>query len=310
MRFTIVTPSLNQLDWLKLCVASVADQELGPDVSVEHIIQDGGTCGIEEFAREMGAEFYQDGKKVFSAKCALKGRLSDAYSLTIHRENDEGMYDAIGNGLRRASGDLCAYLNCDEQYLPDTLRWVSGYFSESPCIDVLYGAAIVTKNDGGYVCDRRVTVPQRWHTMVSGNLSIFTSSTFFRRESVVSRGLLFDPSWRVCGDAEWALRLRAARLRMRTTKLPLSAFAETGRNLSAAGNPQAASELNRLAQAAPLIVRMLKPLILFSYRAKRWVSGAYALEPHSYAVYTKKEFGTRKRFDVPKPTFRWRLGAP
>ena len=26
MRFTIVTPSFNQLDWLELCIASVSDQ--------------------------------------------------------------------------------------------------------------------------------------------------------------------------------------------------------------------------------------------------------------------------------------------
>ena len=27
------------------------------------------------------------------------------------------MYDAINRGLRRATGEICGYLNCDEQYL-------------------------------------------------------------------------------------------------------------------------------------------------------------------------------------------------
>ena len=34
---SVVTPSLNQSEWLRLAVASVADQS---DVSVEHIVQD------------------------------------------------------------------------------------------------------------------------------------------------------------------------------------------------------------------------------------------------------------------------------
>lgn len=39
MDFSIVTPTFNQPDWLRLCVASVLDQD---GVNVEHIIQDGG----------------------------------------------------------------------------------------------------------------------------------------------------------------------------------------------------------------------------------------------------------------------------
>jgi len=44
--FTIVTPSFKQLDYLGCCIASVADQ-IG--VTVEHIVQDAGSLGIEEF---------------------------------------------------------------------------------------------------------------------------------------------------------------------------------------------------------------------------------------------------------------------
>ena len=37
MKFSIVTPSFRNSKWLKLCVASVADQQ---GVSVEHLVQD------------------------------------------------------------------------------------------------------------------------------------------------------------------------------------------------------------------------------------------------------------------------------
>ena len=51
MRFSIVTASYEQLDYLVCCIASVSDQE---GATVEHIVQDAGSPGIEEFAEKMG----------------------------------------------------------------------------------------------------------------------------------------------------------------------------------------------------------------------------------------------------------------
>ena len=42
------------------------------------------------------------------------------------------MYDAINRGLRRASGEILAYLNCDEQYLPGALQEVAAFFEKHP----------------------------------------------------------------------------------------------------------------------------------------------------------------------------------
>ena len=326
MRFTIVTPSYGQLDWLELCIASVADQgrnraEAGnlslsegqaaavegekvgtceggrraetKEIFIEHIVCDGGSEGIGEFKQRMLERLPE----------------TPHYRLEFLIGPDEGMYDAINKGLLRATGEICAYLNCDEQYLPGTLGWVSDYCSVSPETEALFGAAIVTRADGSYVCDRRVMVPTRWHTMVSGNLSIFTSSTFFRRRSVVERGLLFDPQWRVCGDAVWVLRFLEAGLHMEATHKPLSAFAETGVNMSAVDNPRAAEESRRLALSAPAAARALKPAVLLAYRLRRWWSGAYALKPHKYAVYTAADTRQRSRIDVNEPTFRWQMGT-
>lgn len=337
MRFTVVTPSFNQLDWLARCIASVRDQvaqasdecrvtsdetvgrgetgnlkpeEMRARISVEHIVQDAGTPGIEDLARRHGAAFYREGTKVFSAQETGDGRQGTGlHSLTIYSGKDGGMYDAINRGLGKATGEVCSYLNCDEQYLPGTLPWVADFFAAAPGTDVLFGAAIVVREDGSYVCDRRVIVPTRWHTMVSGNLSIFTSSTFFRRGSVVDRGLVFDPQWKVVGDAAWALRLIGTGAVMASTHRPLSAFAETGSNLSAGGNPEAAVEVRRLAQSAPRLARCLRPWILFCYRLRRWRSGAYRLHPHRYAIYADAECRSRRSFDVSRPSFRWKLEA-
>ncbi len=271
----------------------------GEGIFVEHIVQDAGTPGIEEFAREVGAEFYREG----SLDGGWRMEEIGGYSLRIYSEKDEGMYDAINRGLGKASGEICSYLNCDEQYLPETLSWVADYFSANPQTDVLFGAAIVVRPEGSYVCDRRVMVPTPLHTMVSGNLSVFTSSTFFRRSAVVECGLLFDPRWKVVGDAAWVLKLLDAKVRMAATNHRLSAFAETGGNLSA--DPKAAGEQCALADKAPAWACAARPLVVALYRIRRLLAGAYSLQPHRYAIYTAESPEARKEFVVSRPGFRW-----
>jgi glycosyltransferase involved in cell wall biosynthesis len=87
VQFSIITPSFRNSRWLKLCIASVADQQ---DVELEHIVQD--SCSDDG----TGDWLPQDrGVKAFI-------------------EKDGGMYDAVNRGYRRAQGDILAYLNCDE----------------------------------------------------------------------------------------------------------------------------------------------------------------------------------------------------
>ena len=122
---SVITPSYGQLDWLRLCAASVADQE---GIDVEHIVQDGGTDGISE-AQIQPAR---------GAECQLR----------LYVEQDKGMYDAINRGLRRSEGEICAYLNCDEQYLPGALAQVTAAFGRSPKTDVLFAGSLVVDGRG------------------------------------------------------------------------------------------------------------------------------------------------------------------
>src|ERR1700694_5003916 len=116
MKVSVVTPSFKQLPWLKLCVASVADQV---GVEIEHIVQDAGTGGDLE---------------IWAASQP---------SLRLFVEPDAGMYDAINRGLRRATGEICAYLNCDEQYLPGALQAVEKFFQSHPEVDMVFGDVVM-----------------------------------------------------------------------------------------------------------------------------------------------------------------------
>src|SRR5437660_4692298 len=140
---SVVTPSFQQLDWLRLALASVADQE---GVDVEHIVQDGGSEGVEEMFREMSAD-----------------SVNSHHNPKLFVEKDAGMYDAINRGLQRASGEICGYLNCDEQYLPGALSEVANYFSSHPEIDVVFGDAVLTDQQGSPLSYRRTILPRLQH---------------------------------------------------------------------------------------------------------------------------------------------------
>ena len=336
MKFSIISPSFNQLDWLRLCIASVADQTSSTTISnshlpssisssffVEHIIQDAGTPGIEDFAREVGADFYRDGTLIFKSPFSalspqVSGLRSQAsvthppipqlpssscrYRLSIYSGPDGGMYDAINRGLRRSDGDFCTWLNSDEQYLPGTLDKVAGWFREHPEKDILFGDAVVTDAAGNYRCSRSALLPQRWHTMVSGNLSFLSAATFFRRK-IVLQGLLLPEGWRVVGDAVWAAELIRAKAAMGVWNTYLSAFADTGDNLTL--NAQARKERDLFASHAPAPARWLSKGVILHYRLRKWIAGAYDLKPFEYQIHTLTNPGKRAHFRVLRPVQRW-----
>src|SRR6266481_874449 len=167
MRFSIITPSFRSSAWLKLCLASVADQA----VLVEHIVQDAGS---------------NDG--------TLDWLLQDRRA-KVFVEKDLGMYDAINRGLRRAGGDILAYLNCDEQYLIGALPAVADFFEQRPAIDVVFGDIVMVDGQGCYLYHRKVQTPLKYHTWTC-QLSTLSCAMFFRRSLVFEEGFYFEPHLR------------------------------------------------------------------------------------------------------------------
>jgi glycosyltransferase involved in cell wall biosynthesis len=274
--FTIVTPSFRNSKWLKLCIASVADQE---GVTHEHIVQDAGS---------------DDGTLDWLPKDSR---------VQAFVEKDKGMYDAVNRGYRRAKGELLAYINCDEQYLPGTLAAVKTFFSDNPDVEVVLGDCIVVDPAGNYLCDRRSLVPQFLHTRTGRSLSFLTAATFIRRTVIHERNFFFSTEFRDLGDVDWTLRLIRAGIKMKVLPRFLSVFTETGVNMNLGAN--AAREARELFEAAPAWVRALSPLALCHYRLRRLTAGHYSCKPHQYALYTVDSPDRRKTFDVTQPTFKW-----
>jgi glycosyltransferase involved in cell wall biosynthesis len=279
MEITVVTPSLNMLPYLKCCAASIADQQ---GVNTEHIVIDGGST---------------DGTVNWLAENPKIHSLS---------ERDRGMYDAVNKGLRLAKGEILAYLNCDEQYLPGTLSLVKNYFSENPDIDLLFGDFLVTSPNGSLVAFRKAFMPRRVYIYAS-YLYTFTCAMFFRRR-IVKEGLWFDPELRIAGDAEWLLRVLKNGYHAKHHPEYFSIFTDTGKN-ACRGKVAFAKARREYCVGVPSWVKRSRYLVNVVRLFEKILYGNYwQTSPLEYDIYTVDNPVLRTHFAPSKKTFRWRNG--
>ena len=228
MRFSIVTPSFRNSDWLKLCIASVADQ----GVAAEHIVQTQG----QMMAPWTGCRTIH-GVKAFV-------------------ERDEGMYDAVNRGLRSNAGrnpglpQLRLNSTCQAHCwrCRTFLIAIRGWMWCSPILWCWMGRR-------NYLFHRKVQTPLKHHTWVS-HLPTFTCATFFRRKLIFEQGLRLHPKLRDVGDGKWVLTVLQRRTPMAVLRQFTSTFTMTGANMSA--RPNARREARDLFNTAPLWARKLK----------------------------------------------------
>lgn len=273
MRFSIVTPSFRQPGWLRRCVRSVADQ----GVDVEHIIQDAGT----------GPE--------------LEAWVRGHSRARLFVEADRGMYDAINRGLARATGDVCAFLNCDEQYLPGTLARVARAFEENPWADAVAGDYLVLDGESRLLSFRKIT-PLRRAMIRTDHLYAYTCAIFFRRR-IVEDGVLFNAELKDVADGEWVCEVLRRGYRFALVPEYLAAFTFTGGNRST--QPLAREERRRSLHALPLGLRLATPVLRAYRRFEKLLAGGYRVRPIRYAVFASDDAEQRTAFTCERPSFRY-----
>lgn len=278
---SVITPSYGQLDWLRLAMASVADQA---GVEREHIVQDGDTPGVE-------ALFSREHSTSPAGNCAAH----------LYVEEDDGMYDAINRGLARARGDICGHLNSDEQYLPGALHEVEKYFSDHPAMDVVFGDAILVNAEGAPISYRRAIVPSLAHLRLA-DLNTLTCATFFSRR-LVQAGHLFPTHLKIAGDQYWIFQLLKAGAKMAVLPKPLSVFTFTGGNLSQ-GEHAAAEKFGWLPQNEKPR-RWMTSLIVARHRSRKLLAGAYRRRDLEIEIYTRQSPQHRRRISAKRVGFKW-----
>jgi glycosyltransferase involved in cell wall biosynthesis len=113
-KISIITPSYNQGKYIEETILSILNQGYP---NLEYIIIDGGSDdNTVEIIRKYEKHL--------------------AYWVS---ETDRGQAHAINKGLEKATGDIFAYLNSDDYYLPNAFLEVSQAFLENPETDLLHG---------------------------------------------------------------------------------------------------------------------------------------------------------------------------
>lgn len=114
-KVTIITPSFNQGRFIEETILSVLDQDY---INIEYIVIDGGSTD-----------------ETVSILKKYDSRIDFWVS-----EPDKGQSDAINKGLIKASGDIIAWLNSDDQYFSlDVVSNIVNYFKENSEKAVCYG---------------------------------------------------------------------------------------------------------------------------------------------------------------------------
>jgi glycosyltransferase involved in cell wall biosynthesis len=155
-KITIVTPSFNQGRYIDRTIQSVLQQEYP---NLDYIVIDGGSTD-----------------ETLSILRRYEGQLRWI------SEKDSGQSEAINKGFRLAKGEIVAWLNSDDVYLPGSLETVGKYFAAHPEVMMIYGE--------GYMIDENDTTRKRfpfteprfdlWKLIYYGDY-ILQQSTFFRR---------------------------------------------------------------------------------------------------------------------------------
>jgi len=275
MKVSIITPSFRNSRWLKLCIASVADQT---GVELEHIVQD--ACS-------------DDGTQDW---------LPHDRRVKAFIEQDGGMYDAINRGWQRAGGEILAHLNCDEQYLPGALEAVASHFQDHPATDILVADTVIVDADGKFLCCRKCIEPIPVAIWLYN--PTITSSLFIHRRVIEQHGLLFDTKWRDLGDIFWMIEAVKRRLNFAVLRRYTSAFSDTGENMNL--KPNARRECELKVEMTPAWIRRCSwPLIQLN-RTRNFLRGLYHQKPFGYSLYTHASPSRRVDIAVENPTCLWR----
>lgn len=176
---SIITPSYNQATFIEATIQSVLAQNYP---RTEYLVMDGAsTDGTISILRK-----YE--------------RI-----LRWQSEPDRGQADAINKGFRQSNGQIVAWLNSDDIYLPGALHRVARFFAQNPAVDVLYGDYWFI-DDLGRTVMRRREIPFDAGILLYGLDYISQPTVFFRRRVLDQFGYL-DESLHYGLDWEYWLRL-------------------------------------------------------------------------------------------------------
>lgn len=175
MVITVVTPSYNQGRYIAETIESVLEQE--GDFHLDYVIVDGGSTDDSVEIIRCYERLLNEGS--WQVKCR-------GINYRWVSEKDRGQADAIMKGFNMAEGEILAWLNSDDTYLPGALSRIGDVFAREPETSVLYGRTWFT-DAKGEVIGKYPTEPFD-HTRLAVFNLICQPSAFFKKSALTEVG--------------------------------------------------------------------------------------------------------------------------
>lgn len=176
---SIITPSYNQGRFIEETILSVLNQDYP---YIEYIVIDGGSTD-----------------QTLDILKKYEGRL------TWFSEKDKGQTDGINKGLRLAKGEILAYLNSDDTYLPGAITTAVHYLtSENPDSPFVYGEGYHITTEGKII--ERYPTERFDFRHLAETCYICQPTTFWKRDVIETIGL-FDEDLHYAMDYDYWIRI-------------------------------------------------------------------------------------------------------
>lgn len=175
---SIVTPSYNQGRFIRQTIESVLSQDYAP---IEYMVIDGGsTDETLEVLKSYGDRFYW--------VC----------------EKDQGQSNAINKGWSRARGEILAWLNSDDIYLPGAISKAVAFLQKNPKVGPAYGEGYHIE-ENGRILERYPTEPFSRQRLKE--TCYICQPTVFIPKAVLDEVGLLDESLEYCMDYDLWFRI-------------------------------------------------------------------------------------------------------
>ncbi|MBP1465730.1 glycosyltransferase [Candidatus Chloroploca sp. M-50] len=218
-RISIVTPSYNQGQFIEETIRSVLLQGYP---NLEYIVMDGGST-------DQSVEII---------------RKYEPWIDYVRIGPDGGQSAAIAEGFRQATGEILAWINSDDYYLPGAFSRVAQFFGLHPTVIFAVGDVDSVTADGGLIRRNYAGRPNAFLTANLGKHSWPQQGGFWQRLAYKQIGGV-DPTLKFCMDRDLFIRLTRYGPSRRISGPPLACFRnhETAKSSTILNVAQFESEL-------------------------------------------------------------------
>ncbi len=162
---SVITPSFNQGQFIEHTIQSVLKQNYK---NIEHIIIDGGST---DTTTEI---------------------LKKYPHLNWESEKDNGQSHALNKGLKKAQGEIIAWINSDDWYEPGVFKIIADYFKQNPEKNVVMGNCNLI-DENGNIFDKVINVARGFGELKKywiGQSIPTQPAVFFRRKLLDQHGYI------------------------------------------------------------------------------------------------------------------------